>query len=42
MLEHSEDKNFELKMEITCVLKDFLTHQANEAVWIKNCGKSDF
>ena len=41
ILEHTEEENIEFKMEITGLFKDALTRQANEAVRIKNCGKSE-
>ena len=41
ILEHLEEENIEFKMEITGLFKDALTRQANEAVRIKNCGKSE-
>ena len=41
MSKQSEDENVELNMEITGVFKDALTRPANEAVRIKNCGKSE-
>ena len=33
-------ENFKFKMEITCLFWDALTMQADEAIRIKNCGKS--
>ena len=41
ILEHTEEENIEFKMEITGLFKDALTRQANEAVRIKNCAKSE-
>ena len=41
ILEHPEEENFSFKMEITGLFKDALTRQANEAVRIKNCKKSE-
>ena len=41
ILEHPEEENIEFKMEITGLFKDALTRQANEAVRIKNCEKSE-
>ena len=41
ILEHTDDENVEFKMEITGLFKDALTRQANEAVRIKNCEKSE-
>ena len=42
ILEHPEEDNIEFKMEIIGLFKDSLTRQANEAVRIKNCEKSQF
>ena len=41
ILEHPEEDNIEFKMEITGLFDDALTRQANEAVRIKNCKKSE-
>ena len=41
ILEHPEEENISFKMEITGLFKDALTRQANEAVRIKNCKKSE-
>ena len=41
LLEHPQEENIEFKMEITGLFKDALTRQANEAVRIKNCEKSE-
>ena len=41
VLEHPQEENIEFKMEITGLFKDALTRQANEAVRIKNCEKSE-
>ena len=41
ILEHPEEENVSFKMEITGLFKDALTRQANEAVRIKNCKKSE-
>ena len=41
VLEHPDEENIQFKMEITGLFKDPLTRQANEAVRIKNCEKSD-
>ena len=41
ILEHPEEENIKFKMEITGLYKDALTRQANEAVRIKNCEKSE-
>ena len=41
VLEHPEEENIQFKMEITGLYKDALTRQANEAVRIKNCEKSE-
>ena len=41
VLEHPEEDNIHFKMEITGLFKDALTRQANEAVRIKNCEKSE-
>ena len=41
ILEHPEEDNIEFKMEIIGLFKDALTRQANEAVRIKNCEKSE-
>ena len=41
ILEHTEDENIKFKMEITGLYKDALTRQANEAIRIKNCEKSE-
>ena len=35
MLEHTEEENIQVKMEITCLFEDALTRQAIEAVCIK-------
>ena len=37
VLEHPEEEDVQFKMEITGLLKDALTRQANEAIRIKNC-----
>ena len=41
ILEHPEEENIQYKMEITGLFEDALTRQANEAVCIKNCKKSE-
>ena len=41
ILEHPEEENIQFKMEITGLFEDALTRQANEAVRIKNCKKSE-
>ena len=41
ILEHPEVENIQFRMEITGLFKDALTRQANEAVRIKNCEKSE-
>ena len=41
ILEHTEDENIKFKMEITGLYKDALTRQANEAIQIKNCERSE-
>ena len=41
ILEHPDEEKIEFKMEITGLFKDALTRQANEAVRIKNCEKSE-
>ena len=40
-LEHPEEENVNFKMEITGLFRDALTRQADEAVRIKNCEKSE-
>ena len=41
VLEHPEEENVHFKMEITGLFHDALTRQADEAVRIKNCKKSE-
>ena len=41
ILEHPGEENIQFKMEITGLFDDALTRQANEAVRIKNCKKSE-
>ena len=41
ILEHPGEENIQFKMEITGIFDDALTRQANEAVRIKNCKKSE-
>ena len=41
ILEHHPEENVKFKMEITGLFRDALTRQADEAVRIKNCEKSE-
>ena len=41
VLEHHDEPNVNFKMEITGLFRDALTRQADEAVRIKNCEKSE-